>query len=558
VSHPAATVPPPATPAPLPLAAASVAPPAPAPASRWAADRIYRPFFLSGIAVVLTLGAVWGAYLLVRIAVVGKFTAVGLHEVNAHGHAQIYGWVGLFVMGFAYQAFPRFKQTTLRYTGLAWLGFALMLGGLTARSVLEPLANGWDAVAAVAVAAGAAEVLAIGLFCWVIAATWRASGKPFIVSDAFIVAALFWFVVQAVYETIYLAATFRVGPGELVPLVAAWQGALRDLQIHGFATLMILGVGHRLLPNAYGFATPSRHLSLAALAGLNLAVIGEAAGLVLMRLDGRAWAGFWYGSVLLFAVCVVALVCNWKLFGRSRETDRSLKFIRAGYAWLLVSLAMLLALPAYQFAILPAAAPDSAAAKMGFSHAYYGATRHAITVGFISLMIVGVAARVVPALRGYHPKELPALWAPFVLINLGCALRVAGQTATDFADWVFPLAGASGVLEVAGLGLWGAHLARLMLLRPGWAEEVVARPSPVTADDTVADVLERHPDLLPVFLEFGFRPLAGPILRRSAARAVTIDLACRILHVDRRGFLRALNARLAVPAVVPLTVLNRP
>src|SRR5262249_47790080 len=75
------------------------------------ADNIYRPFFAGGIAVALTLGAVWGAYLLLRIGFTGKFAAAGLHEVNAHGHAQIFGWVGLFVMGFAYQAFPRFKHT---------------------------------------------------------------------------------------------------------------------------------------------------------------------------------------------------------------------------------------------------------------------------------------------------------------------------------------------------------------------------------------------------------------------------------------------------------------
>src|SRR5215207_6059492 len=107
-------------PAPVPTALAGPTGP------RWSGDAIYRPFFLAGIAVVLTLGAVWGAYLLVRIAAAGRFTAVGLHEVNAHGHAQIYGWVGLFVMGFAYQAFPRFKQTGLRHPGLAWLSFGLM------------------------------------------------------------------------------------------------------------------------------------------------------------------------------------------------------------------------------------------------------------------------------------------------------------------------------------------------------------------------------------------------------------------------------------------------
>src|SRR5262245_3563801 len=144
-------------------------PPAPAAGDnhdtgRWSADGIYRPFFLAGIAVVLSLGAVWGAYLLVRIALAGRFTAVGLHEVNAHGHAQIFGWVGLFVMGFAYQAFPRFKHTTLRHPALAWLSFGLMFGGLILRSVLEPTANGLDEFGWAAVIASIVEVVAIGLF----------------------------------------------------------------------------------------------------------------------------------------------------------------------------------------------------------------------------------------------------------------------------------------------------------------------------------------------------------------------------------------------------------
>ena len=182
--------------------------------------------------------------------------------MNAHGHAQIFGWVGLFVMGFAYQAFPRFKHTSLAYPGLAWLSFGLMLGGVVARSVLEPLADGFDAVAVVAVAASAVEVVAIGLFAVVIGSTWKASGKGLAVYDGDIVCALFWFLAQAVYETVYVAATFRAGPGELVPLVATWQGALRDLQIHGFALLMILGVSQRMLPNMYGFPAQSRRLSL--------------------------------------------------------------------------------------------------------------------------------------------------------------------------------------------------------------------------------------------------------------------------------------------------------
>jgi hypothetical protein len=155
---------------------------------------------------------------------------------------------------------------------------------------------------------------------------------------------------------------------------------------------------------------------------------------------------------------------------------------------------------------------------------------------------------VVPVLRGADPKTLPRLWVPFVLINVGCALRVAGQTATDFAEWVFPLAGVSGVLEVTGLAVWGAHLARLMLGQPGWAEATPAAwPRKVGPGDYVTDILNRQPDLLPVFLEFGFRPLANPVLRRTAARGVSVALACRIVGADLGKFLAALNARIRLP-----------
>jgi hypothetical protein len=511
---------------------------------RWA-DGAYRPFFMAGIATILTLGATWGAYLLLKIAFAGTFSAASVHEVNAHGHAQIFGWVGLFVMGCAYQAFPRFKHTSLAQPDLARLSFWLMVVGLVVRSTCEPFAEAAPFLAWLASAASLVEVTAVGLFCWVIAATWKASGKGLAFYDWYILSALFWFLAQSVYEAVYLAATLTTPREGLVALVGTWQAPLRDLQIHGFALLMILGVSQRMLHHMYGFPAPSPRLSLWALIGLNLAVVGEATGLVLMRVADRAWAALWLASVLLLTACVMALLANWRAFGRPPQTDRGLKFVRAAYVWLLVALAMLVLLPGYQFGLLPWAAPEGYAASIGFSHAYYGATRHAITVGFISLMIVGVAAKIVPTLRGVDLKTLPALWLPFVLINLGCTLRVAGQVLADFFPSVFLLTGVSGCLEVAGLTIWGVHLWRIMTRRDpdGWPEVGAAEDRPITVKDSVAAVLDRRPELLAVFLEHGFRPLANPVLRRTAARGVSIELACRIVGVDAARFLAALNAR---------------
>jgi hypothetical protein len=510
------------------------------------ADRIYRPFFKAGIVVVLTLGAVWGAYLLLCIGFTGSFRAAGLHEVNAHGHAQIFGWVGLFVMGFAYQAFPRFKHTTLVCPQLALVSLGLMLVGIVGRSVGEPLAASWPWAGTVAITCSWLEVLAIGLFAGLILATWRASGKELAVYDYYILAALGWFVVQAVGEAVYLAATLAAPDrASLLTLVQTWQGALRETQIHGFALLMILGVSQRILHHFYGFRKPHSGLSLAALLCLNLAVAGEVAGLVLMSDGGHGWAAVWYGAVLLLASSVGALVWDWHIFSAPQERDRSLKFLRAAYAWLLLALGMLVLLPVYQFVLLPWLAPAGEAAQLGFSHAYYGAIRHAITVGFVSLMIVGVAAKVVPTLNGQDVHALTRLWLPFVLLNTGCALRVTAQTLTDFTPRAFPLAGVSGLLEVLGLGLWGTHLWAVMLGRARTYQRTTASPylpgEPIDPRHRVGEVLEHQPALLDTFIDLGFKPLANPVLRKTLARHVTIGQACRQLGKDPEQVLAALN-----------------
>ncbi len=530
---------------------------APAPRS---ADTIYRPFFKAGIAVVLTLGAGWGAYLLLRIASRGAFGAAGLHEVNAHGHAQIFGWVGLFVMGFAYQAFPRFKHSDLAHPRLAYASLALMLTGLAARSVCEPLIDSTDWAFAPALAGSVLEVAAVGLFAWVIVATWRGVGKPLAFYDYYILCALFWFVVQAVYETVYLAATVAApGRAELLNLIATWQAPLRDIQIHGFALLIILGVSQRLFHHIYGFAPPNPRVSLVALALLNLAVVGEAAGLVLRRAAGGGWALLWYGSVLLLAVTAAVLVRGWRIFSPAPEPDRSLKFLRAAYVWLFVSLAMLVLLPAHRALLTPLMPPDSDAVMKGFSHAYYGAVRHAVTVGFVSLMIMGVAARVVPTLCGVDVRRLSPLTLPFVLLNAGCALRVAGQTLTDFAPGSFPVAGVSGLLEVTALALWGAHLwsvmaGRARLRAPAETPTPLLPGGPVLATTRVHDALELYPRLLDTFLAFGFRPLANPLLRRTLARTVTVGGACRLLGVDPARLLEALNGKRPRPVGIRLAL----
>lgn len=186
-----------------------------------------------------------------------------------------------------------------------------------------------------------------------------------------------------------------------------------------------------------------------------------------MRTTGQlAWAGLLYGSILLLAGTSVALIWRWLPGAGPAKHERSVKFVRGACVWLTIPMSMLVLAPTYMFVVLPAAGvwSDSGlrAVEIGFSHAYYGAIRHAVTVGFISLMIMGVSARVVPMLGGLSTHGLRSLWVPFGLVNLGCAMRVSLQVATDFGEPAFALVGMSGVLEVAAFALWGVHLWRVM------------------------------------------------------------------------------------------------
>src|SRR5690606_32741394 len=109
---------------------------------------------------------------------------------------------------------------------------------------------------------------------------------------------------------------------------------------------------------------------------------------------------------------------------------------------------------------------------------------------------------------------------PFVLINLGCFLRVSLQTLTDWHPGFFAVVGVSGLLEVTALAWWGLHLARI--IRAGRRMEAMPeddapcdhhRPATIEPTMRVTDVLRWFPQTQPVFDSYGFTLLKNPIAR---------------------------------------------
>ncbi|HEX7287265.1 MAG TPA: NnrS family protein [Candidatus Angelobacter sp.] len=420
------------------------------------ADVIYRRFFKTAIVTVLSVGCMWGAINLLEIALGGSFLQVGLlPAIHAHAQAMISGWVGLFVMGFAYQSFPRFKNTTLWRPDLANLSLYLVIIGVLARMIAELVAPA-PVAGFLGVIGFTMETIAGVTFVAVLLKTARQSLEPRAKYEMFILGSLFWFLVQIPLSyVLFFAKLFAADERQMVMRIALIDGPLRDIQLLGFAALIIAGVSQRFVPLVYGLKPPRRDHFKSIFWIINGGLLLNVAGYVLLlQTFNPMFAIPLEISYLAMPVWAILLARQIGIFSSPQRPDRSFKFIRAAYVWLLVAAAMLPLFPVYGMLT-----------HQVFAHSWMGAYRHAFTVGFISMMILGVSSRVVPILAAMDGAKLTSLWGPFILINLGNAGRVLLQILTDwFPKVAYSLLGFTGFIEVIALAWWGIHLWRVMNL----------------------------------------------------------------------------------------------
>jgi uncharacterized protein involved in response to NO len=424
------------------------------PQNRTPTITIFRPFFLAGIATVLTLGCVWGAINLFTIGLNERFSAISYSWILAHGHAMVFGFVGFFIMGFAYEVVPRFKQTILWRPRLALSSLPLMVAGIVLQTVAHLMS---PPSLSLELFASLIQLIAVIIFAAVMVQTIRQAGKSE-AYDRFLYAALTWFLIAAIANPIIFKLFELPGTREqLLFNLATFNIPYRDVQLLGLAVVMILGISLRLLPHAYGFREPSKQWVSFLFWGLNGSIVGGVVFFIAGMILRNHWLLTlqWLTAVLLLVIAVVTPF-QYKLFGTvaMNERDRGLKFIRAAHIWFIIATAMLVFTPIYNFGIYM----PLTGSYVPFSHAFFGAYRHALTVGFIMMMIVGVSSKVVPTLSGIDVKNTNSLWLTFVLLNLGNLTRVSFQIATDFSSSAYPIMGISGFIEVVGLTLWGWEL----------------------------------------------------------------------------------------------------
>ncbi len=437
-----------------PLRIASLAPSG----SDRAPVEIYRPFFLAGILSVLTAGCTLGAIALAGIALKGSYTAdVWTPYVLAHANSQLYGWVGFFIIGFALQQHaPRADRLAL-FHRLAYLSLALMSVGIGLRFAAEPLVKSDPAVwLPIGVLSCVLQFVAVALFVVNTQVTRHRTGQPLAWQGGFILTSLAWMLIIAAAEPFYFALAHQADPVKGIMFVAEYFPPYREAQFLGFVALMIFGVALSKMNSCFHARPARREMALTALVAWNIGLLARMFGWVTyFRSEMEPGTnGLYLVGGALIATAAILLVIALRVFEPLAERLPSHKFIRGAFAWLLISGGLILLEPLH---LRLTGHP--------FSHPYVGAIRHALTVGFISQMILGVGMHVVARMNDLPQSTQKQLWSAFLLINLGNAARVGLEVATDYSPGSFMPMGVTGFVELTGLAIWAWHVARPMLRR---------------------------------------------------------------------------------------------
>ncbi|MHB8631716.1 MAG: NnrS family protein, partial [Candidatus Limnocylindria bacterium] len=216
---------------------------------------------------------------------------------------------------------------------------------------------------------------------------------------------------------------------------------------------LIFGVWARLAPGFVASAPARSRLLVTGgalwLAGVLAQALGSAVGPWLLLAGLAAMTG----AIGVFG----AGIARQPLQGHARLTRIG---VRSAFGWAFVGIAIV------------------AAGTVGVAGSYLqvSAARHALALGFVTLMIYAVAARALPAFLGRRLWSLRLQAITLALGNLGVALRVVPQVVQARGAPSDAVVGLSGMLAYVALALFTLNVVRTLR---GPSAEAVAAGSPV-------------------------------------------------------------------------------
>lgn len=415
-------------------------------------SRMLRLWICTGLFFMVLPGTILGFTNLLAISAHHGFAGLSPAWIQAHGHSQVFGWIGSFVLGIGFYSQPRTRANSGRLPLVCW---ALWTLGL----ILHWLAAGylwhWRVTLPVS---GAFEFAAIVLFQYSArqhkrpaAASADEGRRPGPKSKAgiepWMQAVLLSSIALFLAIAINLVTSVQLALHGTVPaLPHDFDQRYLVLLGWGFLAPMIWGFSARWLPIFLGVAAARGRL-------LQIAVALDLVGVVL----GMALQLVWMAGVLTASALLAAI--SIRVFERAERPAKSIGlhrsfpfFLRVAYAWSL------------------AAALLGVWASLADVHGgIWGGSRHALTVGFAAMMVMTVGPRILPhfaGVRGIWSGRL--MFATLLLLFAGCTLRVcmeplAYEGIVGFAWRLLPL---SGCLELGAVLLFALQLILTFTLEP--------------------------------------------------------------------------------------------
>ena len=168
---------------------------------------------------------------------------------------------------------------------------------------------------------------------------------------------------------------------------------------------------------------------------------------------------------------------------------------------------------------------------------------HLNLLGFMTMMVAGVAYHVLPR---FSARTLPwpgGMKVQFILQNAGLLGMV---TVHGFGSW---RGGEHQAIFVFFAILAGAAFCIMfynLYFVLSDSEDEGPLPTKIMGDMKVGEVLDQFPKALAIFVENGFQALTNPTARKTFAKMVSIDKACEKHDMSAKEFLAKLNQKIFV------------
>ncbi len=475
------------------------------------AARALAAFILSGVFFLALPGTFLGVWNLLEISAHHANTAASTAWIQAHGHAQLFGWVGSFMLGISLYILPKFRGHPLKSFGLIWSIWGLWTAGVALRWWVGIEGMAWRFGLP---ASAVLELAAYALTQWVLVfnESGKKKGSP---DDLGSWLGIWGFASLGVALILNLGLSIWLAfDGRSPVFPPEWDRTFLTLMVWGFAAVMAWGFSTKFVTIFLGLNPPHHHaarqfgIGIVALLILSLARQYFLADLLVLALSIYA---IWALRVFLKPMRPA------KVAGAYRHYPA---FIRLAYAWLVAGAAL-------------GVAADLVPRATGLG----GASRHAVTVGFIALLILAIGPRMLPSfLNGRELYSTRWMGASLWLLSAGCLLRVSSEAiAYSLGGTAWNLLPVSAYLELAGiLAFVGNMVATLFQPLPAW---FAARD--ISAELPLYWYVTSFPKTRSVLIRAGLKTLSET---KSAPHSLSLAEAAAADHADLNHLVAELKA----------------